>query len=182
LLQFLAEVTLNDGRRLILKSPLGTCRVHRLVEVFPDARFVYTVRDPYAVYPSTVRLWSIMYAVQGLQVPRYETLDEYILHTFQQMHRSVEEARRDMPPSRFCQVRYEDLVADPKSALQRIYRQLELGDFQPAQSYVDDHLAEIADYTPNTYELSHADREKISIHWRSYIEQHGYDAPVPPHL
>src|SRR5687768_18104609 len=46
--------------RSILKSPPHTCRVPTLLRLFPDARFVHIVRDPYAVYPSTLHLWRIL--------------------------------------------------------------------------------------------------------------------------
>ena len=38
-------------------------------------------------------------------------------------------------------VRYEDLVADPLTEVQRIYRQLDLGDFEPARPAIEEYLA-----------------------------------------
>jgi hypothetical protein len=57
-LHFLQTVSFRDGRRLVLKSPPHTARVPVLLEMFPDARFVHIVRDPYVVFPSTVNLWK----------------------------------------------------------------------------------------------------------------------------
>ena len=51
-------LTFRDPRRLVLKSPPHTARVPVLLEMFPDARFVHIVRDPYVVFPSTVNLWK----------------------------------------------------------------------------------------------------------------------------
>jgi hypothetical protein len=71
---FLQRVTLGDPRRIVLKSPPHTARVATLLEMFPDARFIHIVRDPYEVYASTDRLWRSLQQVQGLQVPRHEDL------------------------------------------------------------------------------------------------------------
>ena len=60
-LGFLRRLTFKDPRRLILKSPPHTCRIKLLLELFPDARFVHIVRDPYVVFPSTVNLWKSLY-------------------------------------------------------------------------------------------------------------------------
>ena len=52
-LQFLKALTFKHGKRLILKSPTHSCRIKVLLELFPDARFVHIMRDPYVVFPST---------------------------------------------------------------------------------------------------------------------------------
>src|SRR5262249_55673566 len=49
-LRFLQHLTFKDPRRLILKSPPHSCRIPVLLELFPDARFVHIVRDPYVVF------------------------------------------------------------------------------------------------------------------------------------
>ena len=68
---FLKCVTLaGGGRRVVLKTPLHTCRVDLLREIFPDARFVHIVRDPYVIFPSTVRTWQRLSEDEGLQRPR----------------------------------------------------------------------------------------------------------------
>ena len=45
---FLQKVTFVHRKRLIIKSPPHTARVRTLLELFPDARFVYLVRAPFA--------------------------------------------------------------------------------------------------------------------------------------
>src|SRR5262249_6045277 len=52
--RFLQALTYKDPRRLVLKSPTHSCRIKVLLELFPEARFVHIVRDPYVVFPSTV--------------------------------------------------------------------------------------------------------------------------------
>lgn len=44
------------GKRLLLKSPCHTARVGLLLELFPDAQFVYIHRDPLTVYQSAVHM------------------------------------------------------------------------------------------------------------------------------
>ncbi|MGL6096207.1 MAG: sulfotransferase family protein, partial [Fimbriiglobus sp.] len=71
LLRFLKAVQFRSpGKRLVLKSPPHTARVPVLLEMFPDAKFVHIVRDPYVVYPSTVNLWTSFGKKQGFQTPR----------------------------------------------------------------------------------------------------------------
>ena len=51
---FLQCVTLECGKRIVLKNPPQTSRIKILLEMFPDARFVHILRDPYVVFASTI--------------------------------------------------------------------------------------------------------------------------------
>src|SRR5260370_40110256 len=81
-LRFLQQITFRDPRRLILKSPPHSCRIKVLLQLFPEARFVHIVRNPYVVFPSTVHLWKALYQKHGLQRPTFAGLDEHVFCTF----------------------------------------------------------------------------------------------------
>jgi hypothetical protein len=164
----------KGGRRLILKSPPHTCRIPTLLEVFPDARFVHIVRDPYVVYPSTLHLWRISYCLHGLQRPSWKDLPEYILETFVRMYDRLEERKRLIRPGRFHELRYEDLVRDPIGQLRTLYGALDLGDFEPARPSVEAHLAGLKDYVTNRYVLTPAERRTITQRWGAIIRRYGY--------
>ncbi len=175
---FFRAVTYRTPGRLVLKSPPHTCRIKTLLELFPDARFVYLVRDPYLVYASTMHLWPSLYAAQGFQSPTCDGLEEYVLSQFVHMHERFEATRHLIPPGRLVTLRYEDLVDDPLATVRSIYAQLELGDFEPARATCEAYLAEHADYATNRYRpLTAGQRETIRARWSAYIEQHGYDRP-----
>lgn len=126
-LRFLKQLTFKDPRRLVLKSPPHTCRIKVLLDMFPDARFVHIVRNPYIVFPSTVRLWKSLWRAHGLQPPNYAGIEEYVYTNFLRLYEKLEESRPLLKPNRFCEVRYEELVRNPVETMRRIYEQLELG-------------------------------------------------------
>jgi hypothetical protein len=162
---FLRALTVAHDRRLVLKSPLHTCRIKLLLEMFPDARFVHIVRDPLAVFASTMHLWKRLCRDQGLQSPRFDDLEERILSAYERMYESFE---RDLPllaPARFCEVRYEDLVADMPGQMRRIYEALELGGFEQALPAIRDYAKKHADYRPNRYTISEQAREQVARRW-----------------
>src|SRR5205823_9933437 len=128
-LRFLQRLNYKDPRRLILKSPPHTLRIPVLLELFPDARFVHIVRDPFVVFPSTVNLWKSLYRTHALQRPTFAGLEEYVFTTFNHLYESLERDRRLVRPSRFYELRYEDLVRDPLGQMRALYDQLELGGF-----------------------------------------------------
>ena len=177
LLWFLRCLTVREPKRIVLKTPVHTARIRTLREMFPDARFVHVVRDPYVIYPSTIHTWRRMYRYHGVQVPRYEGLEEHVLDTFVRMYEVFEEDVRDVPPSRFCEVRYEDLARDPVDQLRAIYDGLGLDGFDQVLPAAQAYAARTADYQPNRYELPPETRDRITARWGSYIEKYGYGPP-----
>ena len=175
LLTFLKQLTYNRPGRLVLKSPTHTFRLPTLCEMFPRAKFVYMVRDPYAVFASTVRLWKSLYASQGYQKPTYQGLDEFVFETFTKMHQRLEATRGLVDRDRFHTLRYEDLVRDPVAEMRTLYERLALGDYDPIEPAVEDYFHQRADYRPNRHVLAPEIREQVGRRWRPYIEQYGYE-------
>lgn len=173
-LRFVRQLTYRDPKRLVFKSPTHTCRIKVLLELFPEARFVHIVRDPYVVFPSTVHLWKSLYLTQGLQVPNYRGLEENVFRTYSRMYTTLEETRGLVAPNRFHELRYEDLVHDPVNQIQRIYSQLDLGDFEPVRPALERYLEDNQDYKTNSYKLDPEVRDEITRRWGEQIEKYGY--------
>ncbi|MEQ8846520.1 sulfotransferase [Botrimarina sp.] len=174
--RFVGALSLKRPGRVVLKSPPHTARLRTLLEAFPDARFVHISRDPLSLFPSTVRLWKSLCDVQSLQKgqPQYDWIEEEVFCNLERMYTAYGRDRRLIPPGRLAELRYEDLVADPKGALRGVYEELSLGDFAPAEPGVDAYLAEERDYKTNRYELPAEVRERVLERWGSYAEQWGY--------
>ena len=127
---FVRAISFRSPRRVILKSPTHTGRVALLARIFPGAQFIHISRDPFALFPSTCRLWKSLDAVQGCQIPHNKHLHEYVYDCLLKMYDGFEKQRDALEPGQIVDVRYEDLVADPLGVLETIYERLRLGDFQ----------------------------------------------------
>ena len=90
------------------------------------------------------------------------------------MYETFERQRELIKPSRFCEVRYEDLVDDPVGQMQTIYQSLDLQDFDRVRPVLEEHLAGLVGYRTNKYEISPETRDEISRRWQPYIEKYGY--------
>ena len=174
LLWFLKCLTLRQPGRIVLKTPLHTFRVPVLLEQFPRARFVHIARDPFAIFPSMLHTWERMYRYHGLQVPRLQGLESYVLKTFSHMYRVFEEDVLQIPADRFCEVRYEDLTREPMAEMQRIYDRLQLVASEAARAGWRDYAEQAAGYRPNRYQVTPEQRQKIVAHWSGYLEKYGY--------
>jgi hypothetical protein len=176
-LNFLRQITYRTPKRIVLKSPPHTCRIKTLLEMFPKARFVHIVRDPFVLFPSTMNLWRTLYKRHGMQVPQYEGLAEHVFETFERMYERFEAERELIAPERFCEVRYEDLVLDPVENVRAIYEKLGLGEFDAVFPALETYVAGTEGYQTNRYELAPDERDEIRRRWGRYLRKYGYEVP-----
>ena len=174
LFRFVQQVYFRRRKAVILKSPTHTFRIKVLLDIFPQAKFIHIVRDPYVVYPSTIHLHKALYRVHGLQRPTFEGLDEKVLSTYVDLYRKLDEGRELVDPSRFYELRYEDLISDPEGQLRRLYEHLGLRGFEQYRSRLRQYLADHMDYETNTYDLTAEQRAIVTERWGEIIHRYGY--------
>ncbi|MBY0527151.1 MAG: sulfotransferase [Gemmataceae bacterium] len=160
--------------RLLLKSPTHTARIKILLEMFPDARFVHIVRNPYPVFASMQKTLAAMWNRTSLQSPPFPGRDEFILATYPLLMDRLEAGRRLVDPSRFHELRYEDLVLDPIGQVQAVYEHLDLGGFERVKPRLERYLEGLGSYRANTHEASAAFDAEITSRWGRFIDHYGY--------
>jgi hypothetical protein len=171
---FLQCLTLQNPKRIVLKSPPHTARLKTLLELFPQAKFIHIYRDPFVVFPSTVNLWKRLYEDEGLQSPTYRGLEEHVFETFERMYAAFERDRLLAGPAQLAEVSYEALVADPMGEVRRLYEELELGGFDELAPALKEFVAGQKDYQKNRYQIAPEIRSEIARRWAGYIEKYGY--------
>jgi len=171
---FLKCLTLREPKRVILKSPPHTCRIKILLDLFPNARFVHIVRDPFEVFPSMTKTWRRLSEDNYIRAPRFEGLEDHVLATFQHMYDVFESDRQLIDPSRFCEVRYEGLVEDPIGQVRAIYDHLGLDDFDQVLPKLQEYAEKKAGYKRDQYQLPAETRDRINERWKSFIQKYAY--------
>jgi hypothetical protein len=180
LFRFLQQVYFRRPKRLILKSPTSSFRIKELLELFPQANFIHIVRDPYVLFPSTMHLHKCLFRTYGLQRPDLTELEEQVLSIFSRLYEKLEQGRQLVDPSRFYELRYEDLIRAPEEELRRLYEHLGLGGFEEYRPLLKQYLADRADYETNGYGLTARERAMITERWGEVIRRYGYDKTVSP--
>jgi hypothetical protein len=174
IVHFVKLLTFNTGKRVLLKSPPHTGRIEVLARLFPGAKFIHILRHPFALYPSTMRLWQSLDEVQGLQMPKGRGLDEYVFECLTRMYGGFEDQRQRIDVSAIYEIRYEDLIDNPLGQIEKMYQQLQLGDFRLARDKIAAFVAEQKDYKPNKHRLDDALKSKIRQRWSAYFDRYGY--------
>lgn len=159
-------------KRLLAKSPANSFRIQRLGRLFPGAMFIRLVREPCAVFASTLRLWQSMWERYALTTPlTRDVLIERILEIRLALEAKLQAALRNLPAERVPTVRYEDLVANPCRTIELLYQQLALGDPSPMLPKVSAYMA----HNPPAGTHSAEDwRTLVQGRWPEMFEQFGY--------
>jgi omega-hydroxy-beta-dihydromenaquinone-9 sulfotransferase len=171
---FMRLLLLKRPGQLVLKSPQHTFRLKILQRMFPQARFIHLVRDPYVVFPSTVHFWMRMCEVHGLQRPNLRQVQAWVFETLPAMYQELEEARKLIEPGRFYDLTYERLTADPVAAVRDIYEHFQWSDFAAVLPSLRKYSERAKRHKTNHYDLSPELRDEITRRWAPYIEKYGY--------
>jgi hypothetical protein len=122
----LSLIGCNDvDRRWVLKNPSHLFALDALMSVYPDALVIVTHRDPCVAVASACSLsarassgWSSVFT--GPVIGRTQ------LDLWARGLSSFTAARARHDPARFCDVLYDDLVADPIGVVSRVYERFGL--------------------------------------------------------
>ena len=114
----------GDGKSLLSKNPVSSLKVDSLLQWFPGCRIIYLVRNPMEVVASTLNMaqsiWKRTAGVERddalFQNTVYEVVKLFYEYPLSRLGREPEHVYR-------C-IRYEDLIREPKKAVQEAYEWL----------------------------------------------------------
>ena len=176
---FLKKLTVRYGRPLVLKSPPHTARIRRLLDLFPDARFVHIHRDPYVVFRSTRHMIRAAQPLYHLREGPLQDGDDRIITVYTEMYDAFFADRGLIPEGRLCEVAYEDLEREPVGVVRSIYEVLGLSGFEDLRPRLEGYLASIAGYRKNRHdELSEPLSRRIAHEWGRSFDEWWYEHEV----
>lgn len=167
----------GEGRAIVLKSPSHTYRIRQLLRLFPHAKFIFIHRHPYDVFNSAIHLRQTMAEENTLGDPHQPHIENSIIETFLKAYQDYERDREIISPGAVHEVRYEDLAADPERELERIYKGLHLGDFEPVRQLLQPQLPELKRYKKNRFAPNDRWQHEVYQRCREFYERFGYPEP-----
>ena len=120
--------------RLLEKTPKNALRVPFLLEVFPDAQFIFLHRDPRANLSSMIQAWRAKGWVTYRQLPGWpgpwslllppgyerlqgRPLEEVVAFQWRVANQTILDDLADLPRERWTRVAYEELLRDPRAKI-----------------------------------------------------------------
>ena len=132
----------HKHKQLVLKNPSNTGRVDVLLDLFPNAKFIYIYRNPYHVYLSmkrNIEKEMTLYAVQN--PPPWGIFETSMADLYLRMFHKYQHQKTRIPEDNLIEVKYEEFVDTPIKEMEKVYSNLQISDFkgkkQLFQQFVD---------------------------------------------
>ncbi|MHA1303199.1 MAG: sulfotransferase family protein [Candidatus Heimdallarchaeaceae archaeon] len=178
---FVQKMTLKyEGRQMIFKNPTNSYRIPHILEMFPNAKFIHTYRNPYEVYPSTYKFFDEVFAIYTLQTWDDEKMKLDILRNYRSLYEHLERDLSLIPEGNIVHIKYEEYIQEPMEHIDRIYSELGL-ELKPEYR---EHMRQYAEtqkreYKPNKHRITDDVIRRVNEYWDSYRENWGYEKLEP---
>ena len=110
----------------------------------------------------------------AFQRPTHEYLEEYVFGNLEKMYTAFESQRTSIDSNNITDVRYEDLITEPAAQIERIYADLNLGDFEEVRESLEAYLQTQKDYKVNKHAMDQELEQRIKERWGEIFEKYGY--------
>jgi hypothetical protein len=170
---------LADGRQLVLKNPAIAFRVEQILELYPNAKFIHTYRNPYTLYASNINYYRKVVPLYTLQTFTDAMLREEVLALYESHMETYERTKSLIPEGNLIEVKYEDFIADPMPMMERIYSQFQLDGWDRAREAFQRHFDTQRSYKTNKFDISDEVIRIVNERWDGIRELHGYERLEP---
>jgi hypothetical protein len=112
------------GDRFVLKDPTHLVHLPTILALWPEAKIIFTHRDPVGALPSLCSLYAHTRAIFSDDVDAAAIGQEVIAGHWPRALDSALALRDRIPPGQRADVRHSDLRADPIATVERLYETL----------------------------------------------------------
>ncbi|MBU0498062.1 MAG: sulfotransferase [Candidatus Thermoplasmatota archaeon] len=178
-LKFMKSVTFaNKNKRLLLKNPANTARITTMLELFPNALFIHIYRNPYKVYLSTKKMRLRVLDKLALQTANDQNIETQVIDNYKRVMTTFFEQQKLIPKNQYAEIKYEDLVKDPITQVQKIYSTLQLSGFDKALPEMKRYLESKKHYKTNVYKIDEQIIQHVNNNWKFTIDRWDYKPPI----
>ena len=173
---FLQKLTYTSGgKRILSKSIVNSCRIKLLLDVFPDAKFIFIYRNPYKVFLSSKKLYKkFIFPNMTFQDISDDRLEDVILKIAGKGFMKYFEEKKLVKEGNLIEIQFEDFVKHPLDKLKDIYTTLSLGDFETVKPQFLELIKDYENYQADKYDIPEEVRERVYNELEFVFKQYGY--------
>ena len=172
----LKYIHLFQGEKpLVLKNPHNTGRVRELLELFPDARFIFIHRNPFDVFLSTRHLYRTAVNTQVFQFMSLRDMEDLVIEYYREPMKKYLDERHLIPPGHLFEIGFDQLEQEGISAIRRIYDELSIPGWGDAEPHIQSYFDDVRGYKKNRFRsLPDETVRRIREEWGFAFDEWGY--------
>lgn len=157
------------------KNPPHTGKVKTLVELYPNAKFIYLIRNPYTVFESSRSFFTNTIAPLQLHSISMEQMEQNILRNYMELYRAYKEQKKYIPEGNLFEIKFEDIEKDALGITKKIYHDLQLPGWEAARPAIEQYIASKRSYKKNKYQYEQRTIDMVNEAWGEVLDEWGYD-------
>jgi len=165
----------TNGAPLVLKNPAHSGRLPSILKMFPHAKFIHIIRNPYDVYLSMAQLYKVVLPRSQLHDINWEKVEENFINFYIILMRKFLADKEFIPAGNLVEIKFENLETSPVDTIKEVYERLNLPGFEEAKPNIQAYVDSVVDYHKNQYTLTPEIIERVNQHWGFAFKLWGYE-------
>ncbi|MBQ6086177.1 MAG: sulfotransferase [Bacteroidaceae bacterium] len=165
----------TNGTQYLSKNPPHTGRLKTMSELFPNAKYIFLMRNPYTVFESTRSFYTNTIKPLELHSIPLEQMEQNILRNYMELYRAYKEQKKYVPEGNIYEVRFEDIEQDALGITEKIYRDLNIPGWEEARPAIEKYIGGKKGYKKNIYNYDPRTVELVNQHWGDVLDEWGYE-------
>ncbi len=178
-LSLLKKITMyHQGKQLILKNQDNTGKILQLLEMFPDAKFIYMYRNPYDLYMSMLKFMRKVIPLYCVQTPPpLKDVEDHMMTLFTHMTKKYIQDKPLIPKENLMEVRYENFIDEPLDIVSTPYNKFSLNGYRDIEPSMNSYLTTQKTIHMDKYNFTDSIKKKIENHWGFALTEYEYTRP-----
>ena len=165
----------TNGTQYLSKNPPHTGRLKTMSELFPNAKYIFLMRNPYTVFESTRSFYTNTIKPLELHSIPLEQMEQNILRNYMELYRAYKEQKKYVPEGNIYEVKFEDIEQDALGITEKIYRDLNIPGWEEARPAIEKYIGGKKGYKKNKYNYDPRTVELVNQHWGEVLDEWGYE-------
>ncbi len=166
----------TKGKRFVSKNPPNTARIEMLLELFPNAKFIFLHRNPYDTASSSFRFFKGVLPAQQHQRVDSVKLEQDLVEIYKQLHQSYIDHRNLIPVNNLVEISFDEFVSKPLQECEKILEKFgieaEVTEDIRSKYHQDDHEIKAYHHSDELINL-------VNDHLSDYIAEYNYERQTP---
>ena len=156
------------------KNPPHTGKIKTLVEMFPNAKFIYLIRNPYTVFESCRSFFTQTGAPLELNSISVEEMEQNILYVYRELYNAYQEQKKYIPEGNLFEVKFEEFERNALEITERIYHELKIPGWDEARFAIESYVNLKKGHKKNLYKYDFRTVKMVNDSWGDIIDFWGY--------
>ncbi len=111
---------------ILSKNVLSSGRIKTVLEIFPDARIIYLIRNPKKAVPSFISMFALPWKSTSPDIPEDSVHHQALGQVAMDFYNYFHQIKDEINPENLYTIRYEDFIKSPKNTVLDIYKRFDM--------------------------------------------------------